>query len=142
MAGSWSIEEIKALITIWGQKNVQHINWMESIEIVTFTNLSLWSWRTKGMQRHGNSAEQRLKTLCRNIRRSVIFQLHDTHSSLAKCFLKIKDHNNVSGNNRENWEYFKKINAILGTRPTSASAFVHRGAGDMSQIPSSALNYK
>jgi len=62
---------------------------------------------------------------------------------LAKCLLQIKDHNNVSGNNRENQEYFDEMDGILGTRPTSAPvALVHSGVGDMSQVPSSALNGK
>ena len=64
---------------------------------------------------------------------------------LAKCLLhvQIKDHNNVSGNNRENREYFDEMDGILGTRPTSAPvALVHSGVGDMSQVPSSALNGK
>jgi len=34
-------------------------------------------------------------------------------------YIKIKDHNNVSGNNRENWPYFEQLDAILGTRPSS-----------------------
>jgi len=62
---------------------------------------------------------------------------------LAKCLLQIKDHNNVSSNNRENWKYFDEMDAILGTGPTTAPvALVHSGAGDMSQVTSSALNDK
>jgi len=38
---------------------------------------------------------------------------------------------------------FDKMDTILGTRPTSAPvALVHSGIGDMSQVPSSALNGK
>ena len=29
------------------------------------------------------------------------------------------DHNNVSGNNRENWIYFDQLDSILGARPSS-----------------------
>ena len=55
--------------------------------------------------------------------------------------LQIKDHNNISGNNRDNWEYFDELDAILGTRPTSAPvALVHSGSEDASQVPNSALN--
>ena len=32
---------------------------------------------------------------------------------------QIKDHNNVSGNNRENWPYFKQLDVILSTKPSS-----------------------
>ena len=75
MAGSWNVEETKALIAIWGQENVQS-QLERSIGIVMYINVSLWSWRTTGMLKHGNSAEQRLKTLRRNTERSVILLSH------------------------------------------------------------------
>ena len=38
------------------------------------------------------------------------------------CFprVQIKDHNNVLGNNGENWVYIDQLNGILGTWPSSA----------------------
>ena len=52
----------------------------------------------------------------------------------------MKDHN-ITGNNRENWEYFEEMDAILGTRATSVPvALVHSGADDASQMPSTVLN--
>ena len=60
---------------------------------------------------------------------------------LHSWLLQIRDHNNVSGNNRDNWKYFDEMDAILGTRPTSAPvALVHSGTDDLLQVPSSALN--
>ena len=31
--------------------------------------------------------------------------------------MQIKGHNNISGNNREDWEYLDDMDAILGIRP-------------------------
>ena len=58
-----------------------------------------------------------------------------------KSLSQIKDRNTISSNNRETWEYFDDIDAILGTRSTSSPIpLVHSGADDISQVPSSALN--
>ena len=44
-------------------------------------------------------------------------------------------------NNREIWEYFDEMDAILGTRETFAPvALVHNGTENASQVPSNALN--
>ena len=57
------------------------------------------------------------------------------------CAVQIKEHNNVSRKNRENWEYFGEMDAIPGTRPTSVSVtWVHSGVNDISQVPNSVLN--
>ena len=74
MAGSWNVEQTKALIAIWGQENVQsqldraHRN-------RDVTNVSLWSWKTLDTLKRGSSAEQRSKTLPRNTDRSVVLHL-------------------------------------------------------------------
>jgi len=49
----------------------------------------------------------------------------------------------LTGKNRENWEYFDEMDAILGTRATSAPvSVVLSGIEDTSKVPSSALNGK
>ena len=83
-----------------------------------------------------------VKTVPRNTERSVILLSYLLLQVVGyKSLSQIKDHNNVSGNNRDNWEYFDDMDAILGTRPTSPPiALIHSGGDDISQVPTSALN--
>ena len=40
--------------------------------------------------------------------------------NLTQKYRKVKDHNNITGNNQENWPFFDQLDAILGTRASSA----------------------
>jgi len=41
----------------------------------------------------------------------------------------VKDHNNITGNNRENWSFFDQLDAILGTRVSSAPVTLLQSGG-------------
>lgn len=60
------------------------------------------------------------------------------------CFprVQIKDHNNVSGNNRENWTYFDQLDAILGTRPSSAPVTLLQSGSSSAIIQSQEIDCK
>ena len=65
-------------------------------------------------------------------------QIHCVLINTMAIYMQIKDHNNLSENNRETWEYFEQFDAILGTRPTVS--LVYSGTDDAFQVPSSTLN--
>lgn len=60
------------------------------------------------------------------------------------CFprVQIKDHNNVSGNNRENWTYFDQLDAILGTQPSSAPVTLLQSGSSSAIIQSQEIDCK
>ena len=69
------------------------------------------------------------------------FSQIQSHIGSHYCAVQIKEHNNVSRKNRENWEYFREMDTIPGSRPTSVSVTsVHSGVDDISQVPNSVLN--
>ena len=95
------------------------------------------------MLKHGTSAKERFfKNCTHKCRRSVILLSYLLLQVVGyKSLSQIKDHNDVSGNNKENWEYFDDMDAILGTKPPSPPiALIHSGGDDISQVPTSALN--
>ncbi|XP_065920375.1 zinc finger and SCAN domain-containing protein 29-like [Dysidea avara] len=121
MAGSWTAEETRALIAIWSQESVQDELKRVHRNRDIFQRISM-ELEDCGFPRTWQQCRTRIKNLTAKYR-------------------KIKDHNNVSGNDRENWEYFDQFDAILGTRPTSVPvSLVLSGTDDSSQVPSSALN--
>ena len=74
MVGSWSIEETKALIVVWGQESIQ--KQLESIH----KNRDIYQ---RICMDRGNSVEQRLKTSHRDTGRYFIVHkpFHVYHSS-------------------------------------------------------------
>ena len=109
ISGSWSTEETKTLISIWSEESV-----------LSRVDSAHWNWHifeqiahqmTRGMRRHGSNAEQNEKPYI-EVQKGISHYLKIDGFCIAKfCFpqVQIKDHNNVSGNNRENWIYFNQL---------------------------------
>jgi len=69
MAGSWSIEETKALIAVWGARRAFRTSLKGSTRIATSTSESLWNWRTMDMINRGNCVGTKIKNLTQRYRK-------------------------------------------------------------------------
>ena len=94
----WSDEEVRALIAIWGEANVQEELDGAVRNRVVFQDIS------KKLQDQGYNREwEQCKTKLKN---------------LKKEYRQVKDHNEETGRGRK---FFKELDAILGHRPVSVS---------------------
>ena len=108
----WSDEEVHALIAIWGEEEVQ-----SQLDGAT-RNKKVYDDIAKkltelGFHRTGQQCREKIKKLKSDYRRA-------------------KDRNNLTGRGRSILNYFTELDAILGSRPTSAPDNV---VGSMAQEP-------
>ena len=95
----WSDEEVRALIAIWGEANVQ-----EELDGAV-RNKVVYQDISKKLQEQGYNREwEQCKTKIKN---------------LKKEYRQVKDHNGETGRGRKTCKFFKELDAILGHRPAS-----------------------
>ena len=100
----WTESETKALIRIWGGKEMQQ--------------------KLDGVVRNRNIYETISQELSKvGINRSWK-QCRDRIKNLLAKYHKTKDNNRQTGNNRHSCPYYNKIDAIIGTRPMSTPPIV------------------
>ena len=114
---SWSDAEVTALISIWGDADIQ-----EQLDGAT-RNRSIYEHISKKLRESGIERDwQQYKAKTKNLKQD--------HK-------KIKDHNGVPGNGRQTSKFYDKLDAILGHRPASTPPIL-LDAGS-STIPSTEL---
>ena len=99
---SWSDNEVKALIAIWGEDNIQEELDGAVRNRVIFDNIAT-KMREKGYERDWQQCRTKIK-------------------NLKKEYRQIKDHNGQTGRGRKSCKYYKELDNILGHRPASVPA--------------------
>ena len=95
----WSDPEIKALLEIWGEENIQ-----EELDGAV-RNKTVFTKISEKMEEQGHERDwQQCKTKIK---------------ALKKKYREVKDHNEETGRGRKTWKYYNEIDAILGHRPAS-----------------------
>ena len=98
----WSDEEVKALIAIWGEANVQ-----EELDGAV-RNKVVYQDISRKLQEQGYNREwEQCKTKIKN---------------LKKEYRQVKDYNGETGRGRKTCKFFKELDSILGHRPASIPA--------------------
>ena len=98
----WSDEEVRALIAIWGEANVQ-----EELDGAV-RNKVVYQDISRKLQEQGYNREwEQCKTKIKN---------------LKKEYRQVKDHNGETGRGRKTCKFFKELDSILGHRPPSVPA--------------------
>ena len=101
---TWSDAEVSALITIWGEADVQ-----EQLDGAT-RNQSIFAKIAKKLKESGYDRDwQQCRAKIKNLKAE---------------YKKVKDHNGVTGNGRKSFKFYQKLDEILGHRPASAPAVV------------------
>ena len=95
----WSDKEVKALIAIWGESNVQ-----EELDGAV-RNQAIYQRIAKQLHEQGY---ERSWTQCRA-----------KIKNLKTKYREIKDHNGETGRGRKSCKFFKELDRILGHRPAS-----------------------
>ena len=118
MAAGWSTEATRALIAIWGEEIVQEqldsVSWNRTI----FKKIAA-SLRAKGFTYNYKQWRTKVKNLTAKYRKVINGLALSLSSIYNLCVRKVKDSNDITGNNRQKFVYFEPIDAILGTRATS-----------------------
>ena len=95
----WSDTEIKVLIKIWGEENIQ-----DELDGAV-RNRSVFNNISKQMNEQGYSRDwEQCKTKIKN---------------LKKKYRDVKDHNGETGRGRKTCKFFDELDEILGHRPAS-----------------------
>ena len=101
---SWSDNEVRALISIWGEDRIQ-----EELDGAV-RNQAIFNSIAKKMEEKGYVRDWQQ---CRN-----------KIKNLKKEYRQIKDHNGQTGRGRKTCKYYKELDDILGHRPASVPAVV------------------
>ena len=101
---SWSDNEVRALISIWGEDRIQ-----EELDGAV-RNQAIFNSIAKKMEEKGYDRDWQQ---CRN-----------KIKNLKKEYRQIKDHNGQTGRGRKTCKYYKEVDDILGHRPASMPAVV------------------
>ena len=97
---TWSDGEVAALISIWGEADIQ-----EQLDGAT-RNKTIYVRISKKLEESGFTRDwQQCKAKIKNLKFD---------------YKKVKDHNGVTGNGRRTCKFYDKLDAILGHRPASA----------------------
>lgn len=96
-SSAWSDAEVTALISIWGDTDIQ-----EQVDGATW-NKTIFVTISKRLQENGYERDCRAKI-----------------KNLKGEYKKVKDHNGVTGNGRKTFKFYKKLDESLGHRPGSA----------------------
>ena len=98
----WADKEVKALIAIWGEGNVQEELDGAVRNKVVYQNIS------KKMKEQGYNRDwEKCRTKIKN---------------LKKQYRVVKDHNGETGRGRKTCKFYKELDHILGHRPASVPA--------------------
>ena len=101
---SWSDNEVRALISIWGEDRIQ-----EELDGAV-RNQAIFSSIAKKMEEKGYDRDW---LQCRN-----------KIKNFKKEYRQIKDHNGQTGRGRKTCKFYKELDGILGHRPASVPAVV------------------
>ena len=101
---TWSDAEVSALITVWGEADVQ-----EQLDGAT-RNQTIFANIAKKLEESGYDKDW--QQCCAKI------------TNLKAEYKKDKDHNGVTGNRRKSFKFYQKLDEILGHHPASAPAVV------------------
>jgi hypothetical protein len=98
----WSDNEVRALISIWGEDNIQE--WLDGAvrNEVIFNNI-LTKMREKGYERDWQQCRTKIKNLKKECRQT-------------------KDHNGQTGRGKKICKCYGELDSILGHRPASVPA--------------------
>ena len=113
---AWSDNEVKALLAVWGENNVQEELDGAVRNKAVFMNISK-KLKEMGFDRDWQQCRVKIK-------------------NLKKSYRDVKDHNNETGRGRKTCKYYKELDEILGHRPASTPA-VLLDTGTTSQNTSS-----
>ena len=96
---AWSDDEVKALLTVWGESNIQ-----EELDGAV-RNKTVFVHISKKLSELGHDRDwQQCRVKVKN---------------LKKKYREVKDHNGETGRGRKTCKFFKELDAILGHRPAS-----------------------
>ena len=114
---AWSDDEVKALIAVWGEGNIQEELDGAVRNKTVFMNIS------KKLSESGHDRDwQQCRVKVKN---------------LKKNYRDVKDHNGETGRGRKTCKFFKELDAILGHRPASVpSVLLDTGATSQSSSAS------
>uniref|UniRef100_A0A1X7TRH7 Myb/SANT-like DNA-binding domain-containing protein n=1 Tax=Amphimedon queenslandica TaxID=400682 RepID=A0A1X7TRH7_AMPQE len=99
-SSSWTDKEITALISIWGDTKIQEKLDGSTRNKTIFIEISEKLEATTGISREWQQCRSKIK-------------------NLKTEYKRIKDHNNITGNGRKTFQFFKQMDSILGDRPAS-----------------------
>ena len=97
---AWADAEVTALISIWGEAEIQEQLDGATRNKTIYTKISN-KLHEMGFQRDWQECRTKIK-------------------NLKGDYKKVKDHNGVTGNGRKTCKFYDKLDAILGHRPASA----------------------
>ncbi len=118
---TWSDVEVRALISIWGESDVQELDGAVRNKVV-YGEIS----RKLKEQGHIRDTEQ-----CRN-----------KTKSLKKMYWEVKDNNNETGRGRKSCKFFTELDTILGHRPATVPPSLLDTGGNTSTQDESETNGK
>ena len=99
---AWSDDEVKALLAVWGESNVQDELDGAVRNKAVFVNISK-KMNELGYDRDWQQCRVKIK-------------------NLKKSYRDVKDHNGETGRGRKTCKFFKELDAILGHRPATIPA--------------------
>ena len=99
---SWSDNEVRALISIWGEDNIQEELDGAVRNQVIFNNIAT-KMRERGYERDWQQCRTKIK-------------------NLKKEYRQTKDHNGQTGRGRKVCKFYRELDNILGHRPASVPA--------------------
>ena len=97
---SWSDNEVRTLIAIWGEDNIQEELDGAVRNQVIFNNIAT-KMQQKGYERDWQQCRTKIK-------------------NLKKEYRQTKDHNGQTGRGRKSCKFYRELDDILGHRPASA----------------------
>ena len=99
---AWSEDEVKALLAVWGESNVQ-------VELDgAVRNKAVFENISKKMKELGHNRDwQQCRVKIKNMKKS---------------YRDVKDHNSETGRGRKTCKFYKELDAILGHRPATTPA--------------------
>ena len=114
--GSTWGEEVKALLEIWGDEQIQS--------------------KFDGAKRKQPLHEKIARELKAKGYNRDVEQIKTKIKNLRSMYRSIKDHNNKSGNDKKTGQFYEELDAILGHRPASTPPVVLDAcAGGLSALP-------
>ena len=117
--GAWSDAEVTALISIWGDAEIQKQLDGATRNKSIFLNISR-KLKDNGYERDWQQCRAKIK-------------------NLKGDYKKVKDHNGVTGNGRKTFKFYDKLDEILGHRSSSVpSVLLDAGSSSATTVESQA----
>ena len=98
-AACWSEDEVKALIAIWGESNIQ-----EELDGATRNKVVFQEIASKMNEKNFSRDWIQCRTKIKN---------------LKKMYREVKDHNSFTGRGRKTCKFYNELDEIIGHRPAS-----------------------